>query len=107
MFTYVFLFVVFGAVLQATGAPRGVLAVARRVLGTPTGGPAKMSVLASGMRGSLSGSAVANTATTGTFTIPMMKDAGFEPEVAGGIEAAASSGGALAPRESQRHADFH
>ena len=97
MFTYVFLFVVFGAVLQATGATRWVLDIARRAFGDASGGPAKMAVLASGLLGSLSGSAVANTATTGTFTIPMMKDAGFEPEVAGGIEAAASSGGALVP----------
>jgi TRAP transporter 4TM/12TM fusion protein len=97
MFTYVFLFVVFGALLQATGATRWVLDVARRAFGRSAGGPAKMAVLSSGMLGSLSGSAVANTATTGTFTIPMMKDAGFEPEVAGGVEAAASSGGALIP----------
>ena len=97
MFTYVFLFVVFGALLHATGATRWVLDVARRAFGKTAGGPAKMAVLASGMLGSLSGSAVANVATTGTFTIPMMKDAGFEPEVAGGIEAAASTGGALIP----------
>jgi TRAP transporter 4TM/12TM fusion protein len=97
MFTYVFLFVVFGSVLQATGATRWVLDVARRLFGKATGGPAKIAVLSSGLLGSLSGSAVANTATTGTFTIPMMKDAGFEPEVAGGVEAAASSGGALVP----------
>jgi len=97
MFTYVFLFVAFGAVLQATGATRWVLDIARRAFGDSVGGPAKMAVLASGMMGSLSGSAVANVATTGTFTIPLMKDAGFEPEVAGGVEAAASSGGALMP----------
>ena len=56
-----------------------------------------MAVISSGMMGSLSGSAVANTATTGTFTIPLMRSTGFRPTVAGGIEAAASSGGALVP----------
>lgn len=97
MFVYVFLFVLFGAVLKATGATGFILDFAQRVLGHTPGGPAKVAVLASGLMGSLSGSAVANTATTGTFTIPLMKRAGFTPEVAGGIEAAASSGGALMP----------
>ncbi len=97
MFTYVFLFVLFGAVLAGTGATRYVLSLARRLFGTSAGGPAKVAVLSSGMMGSLSGSAVANTATTGTFTIPLMRRAGFQPPIAGGIEAAASSGGALVP----------
>ena len=97
MFTYVFLFVVLGSMLEATGATRYVLEASRRLLGRTEGAPAKIAVLASGLLGSLSGSAVANTATTGTFTIPMMRDAGFRREVAGGIEAAASSGGALVP----------
>ncbi|MHC4772668.1 MAG: TRAP transporter large permease subunit, partial [Planctomycetota bacterium] len=69
----------------------------RRLFRNSTGGPAKVAVLSSGMMGSLSGSAVANTATTGTFTIPMMKSSGFKPELAAGVEAAASSGGALMP----------
>jgi TRAP transporter 4TM/12TM fusion protein len=97
MFTYVFLFVLFGAVLEATGTTHAVVELARRLFRKSVGGPAKVAVLSSGMMGSLSGSAVANTATTGTFTIPMMRGAGFSRELAGGIEAAASSGGALVP----------
>ncbi|MCP5115236.1 MAG: TRAP transporter large permease subunit, partial [bacterium] len=88
MFTYVFLFVVFGAFLEATGATRFIIDAARRLFGASAGGPAKVSVLSSGLMGSLSGSAVANTATTGTFTIPLMRSAGFSPHVAAGIEAA-------------------
>jgi len=97
MFTYVFLFVVFGAVLQATGATQFIIDFAQRILGGSPGGPAKVAVLSSGLMGSLSGSAVANTATTGTFTIPLMRSSGFRPETAAGVEAAASSGGALVP----------
>ena len=97
MFTYVFLFVLFGALLERTGATNYVLDLAGRVFGSSTGAPAKVAVLSSGLMGSLSGSAVANTATTGTFTIPLMKRAGFQPAIAGGIEAAASAGGALVP----------
>ena len=97
MFTYVFLFVIFGAFLQATGATRFIIEFAQSVFGASLGGPAKVAVLSSGLMGSLSGSAVANTATTGTFTIPMMRSAGFDPTTAAGIQAAASSGGALMP----------
>ncbi len=97
MFTYVFLFVLFGTVLEETGATGYILNTARRIFRHSTGGPAKVAVISSGMMGSLSGSAVANTATTGTFTIPLMRSTGFRPTVAGGIEAAASSGGALVP----------
>ncbi|MDE2999722.1 MAG: TRAP transporter fused permease subunit [Gemmatimonadota bacterium] len=97
MFTYVFLFVLFGTTLEGTGATGYVLDAARRFFGKRTGGSAKVAVVASGIMGSLSGSAVANTATTGTFTIPMMRSAGFRPVTAGGVEAAASSGGALVP----------
>lgn len=97
MFTYVFLFVVFGALLEATGATAFIIQKARRLFGGTSGGPAKVAVLSSGLMGSLSGSAVANTATTGTFTIPLMRSAGFRPHAAAGIEAAASSGGALMP----------
>lgn len=97
MFTYVFLFVVFGAFLELTGATQFVIQYAQRLLGKTSGGPAKVSILSSGLMGSLSGSAVANTATTGTFTIPLMRSSGFKPHVAAGIEAAASSGGALVP----------
>ncbi|MEX2581601.1 MAG: TRAP transporter fused permease subunit [Verrucomicrobiales bacterium] len=97
MFTYVFLFVIFGAFLKATGATGFIIEFARRIFRRSLGGPAKVSVLSSGLMGSLSGSAVANTATTGTFTIPMMRASGYSPAMAGGIEAAASSGGALVP----------
>jgi TRAP transporter 4TM/12TM fusion protein len=97
MFTYVFLFVLFGTILEQTGATGYILNTARRLFRNSTGGSAKVAVISSGLMGSLSGSAVANTATTGTFTIPMMRSAGFRPTIAGGIEAAASSGGALVP----------
>ena len=97
MFTYVFLFVIFGALLKESGATQFIIDFAGRVFGGTPGGPAKVAVLSSGMMGSLSGSAVANTATTGTFTIPMMRSSGFKPHVAAGVEAAASSGGALVP----------
>jgi len=97
MFKYVFLFVLFGALLEQTGATAYVINFARRLFRNSTGGPAKIAVLSSGMMGSLSGSAVANTAATGTFTIPLMKSSGFDADTAGGVEAAASSGGALMP----------
>lgn len=97
MFTYVFLFVLFGTLLEQTGATAYVINFAKRLFRNSTGGPAKIAVLSSGLMGSLSGSAVANTAATGTFTIPLMKSSGFDADTAGGVEAAASSGGALAP----------
>ncbi len=97
MFTYVCLFVVLGALLEATGATEFIIGSSRRLFRRSPGGPAKVAVISSGLMGSLSGSAVANTASTGTFTIPMMKSAGFSPRIAAGLEAAASSGGALVP----------
>ena len=97
MFTYVFLFVLFGALLEKTGATGYIINFTRRLFRSSVGAPAKVAVVSSGAMGSLSGSAVANTATTGTFTIPMMRSSGFKPAIAGGIEAAASSGGALVP----------
>ncbi len=97
MFTYVFPFVLFGAFLEATGATGFIIDLSARLFKRSAGGPAKVAVLSSGLMGSLSGSAVANTATTGTFTIPMMRSAGFAPHLAAGVEAAASSGGALMP----------
>ena len=97
MFRYVFLFVLFGAFLEMSGATQFIIDFAERVFGRSPGGPAKVSVLGSGLMGSLSGSAVANAVTTGTFTIPMMRNAGFKPNIAGGITAAAASGGALVP----------
>ena len=97
MLTYVFLFVIFGSVLEKTGATDFIISFATRLFGAKRGASAKVAVISSGLMGSLSGSAVANTATTGTFTIPLMRSAGFKPEHAAGIEAAASSGGALVP----------
>lgn len=97
MFRYVFLFVVFGAFLGATGATGFIIEFARKLFRNSAGAPAKVAVVSSGLMGSLSGSAVANVVTTGTFTIPMMRAARFKREIAGGIEAASSSGGALVP----------
>ncbi|MBL8892666.1 MAG: TRAP transporter fused permease subunit [Planctomycetaceae bacterium] len=97
MFRYVFLYVVFGALLQLSGATEYIIGIAVRIFGKRSGGPAKIAVIASGVMGSLSGSAVANAATTGAFTIPLMKNVGFKPHDAAGVEAAASSGGALMP----------
>ena len=97
MFAYVFLFVVFGAVLQQTGAIRFITTSARRVFLGTVGGAAKVSVVANAMMGSLSGSAVADAATTGTVTIPLMRSTGFTARAAAGITAAASSGAALVP----------
>ncbi len=94
---FVFLFVLFGAVLEASGGGALLIALADRVAGRTRGGPAKTAVVASALMGSLSGSAVANVVTTGSFTIPMMKKTGFKPHFAGAIEAAASTGGQLMP----------
>ncbi|PZD96162.1 TRAP transporter permease [Paenibacillus sambharensis] len=94
---YVFIFILFGAVLEATGAGRMFIDLALRAFGRYKGGPAKAAVVASGMLGSISGSSTANAVTTGTFTIPLMKKVGFKPHVAGGIEVAASSSGQLLP----------
>ena len=97
MFAYVFLFVVFGAALQQTGAIRFITTSARRVFRGTVGGAAKVSVVANAMMGSLSGSAVAGAATTGTLTIPLMESTGFSARAAAAITAAASSGAALVP----------
>ncbi len=97
MFKYVFLFVVFGSFLEMSGATQFIIDFATKTFGRVRGGPAMISVMASGLMGSLSGSAVANAVTTGTFTIPMMRSARFPNQIAGGITAAAASGGALVP----------
>ena len=97
MFKYVFLFVVFGSFLEMSGATQFIIDFATKTFGRIRGGPAMVSVMASGLMGSLSGSAVANAVTTGTFTIPMMRSARFPNHIAGGITAAAASGGALVP----------
>lgn len=93
----VFIFVLFGAFLQVTGAGQFFIDAAFAVAGKYRGGPAKASVLASAALGSISGSAIANTVTTGALTIPMMKRLGYKPEQAAGIEAAASTGGQIMP----------
>jgi len=95
--TFVFIFVLFGAFLEKTGGGNFFIDLAYAVAGRYRGGPAKTAVVASGFMGSVSGSAVANVVTTGTFTIPMMKKIGYKPHVAGAIEAAASTGGQLMP----------
>ena len=94
---FVYLFVLFGAVLEVAGGGALLIALANKVAGNTRGGPAKTAAVASAFMGSLSGSAVANVVTTGTFTIPLMKRAGFRPFFAGAIEAAASTGGQLMP----------
>ncbi|RED13895.1 TRAP transporter permease [Pontivivens insulae] len=95
--TYVFLFIIFGAFLIRSGAGEFVINLARAVAGRMVGGPGIVAVIASGLTGTISGSAVANTASTGVITIPLMKRAGFNPKFAGGVEAAASTGGQLMP----------
>ncbi len=95
--TYVILFVIFGAFLEKSGAQRVFIDFPLAAVGHRIGGPGKVSVIASGLFGSISGSAIANTVSTGAFTVPMMKKAGFRPHVAGGIEPAASLGGMFMP----------
>ena len=95
--TYILLFVLFGAFLEKSGAQRFFIDFPLAAVGHKIGGPAKVAVIASGLFGSISGSAIANTVSTGSFTIPMMKKAGFAPHVAGAIEPAASIGGMFMP----------
>jgi len=94
---FVFLFVLFGALLDKAGAGEYFINLAFAMLGKYRGGPAKASVVASGFTGIISGSSIANTVTTGTFTIPLMKKAGFRPEQAGAVEVASSTNGQLMP----------
>ena len=95
--TFVYVFVLFGAFLESTGAGNFFIDLAHALTGRFSGGPAKTAVVASGFMGSVSGSAVGNVVATGSFTIPMMKSVGYKPHVAGAIEAAASTGGQLMP----------
>ncbi|MEE9357847.1 MAG: TRAP transporter large permease subunit [Sedimenticolaceae bacterium] len=96
--TYILLFVFFGAFLKKCGAQKFFIDFPLAAFGHKVGGPAKVAVVASGgLFGSISGSAIANTVSTGSFTIPMMKKAGFKPHVAGAIEPAASIGGMFMP----------
>jgi len=94
---FVFLFVLFGSLLDKAGAGEYFINLAFALLGKFRGGPAKASVVASGFAGIMSGSSIANTVTTGTFTIPLMKKTGFRPEQAGAVEVAASTNGQLMP----------
>ncbi len=95
--SFVFLFILFGAVLNKTGMGKFFIDVAMAIAGHSTGGPAKVAVIASGFMGSINGSSVANTVTTGSFTIPLMKSIGYRKDFAGAVEAAASTGGQILP----------
>jgi TRAP transporter 4TM/12TM fusion protein len=93
----VLVFIVFGAILQRSGAGEVLLRLASAVTGRFSGGPAHAAVAASALFGSLSGTAIANVVSTGVFTIPVIKKVGFKPSFAGGVEAAASTGGQIMP----------
>ncbi len=95
--TVVFIFILFGAFLEVTGAGKFFIDLAYSLAGRQRGGPAKAAVIASGFLGSISGSAIANVVTSGAFTIPLMKKLGYKPREAGGIETAASTGGQIMP----------
>ena len=95
--SFVFIFILFGTFLEVTGGGKFFIDIAYSIAGRQRGGPAKASVIASAMMGSISGSAIANVMTTGAFTIPLMKRLGYKPHEAGGIEAAASTGGQIMP----------
>ena len=91
------MFVIFGSILQASGAGQAFIDVAFSLFGRIRGGPAKVAVVSSAMFGSISGSAIANVVATGTFTIPLMKKVGYQPAYAGAVEAVASTGGQIMP----------
>lgn len=95
--TFVFLFILFGAFLEKSGTGEFFIDLSKAMVGHMRGGPAKMAVVASGMFGTISGSAVANVVTTGTFTIPLMKRLGYTKDFAGAVEAVASTGGQFMP----------
>lgn len=95
--TFIFMFILFGAFLSHSGGARFFNDLALALTGRTPGGPAKMAIFASGLLGTINGSSIANVATTGAFTIPLMKETGYTPEEAGAIEACASTGGQLMP----------
>jgi TRAP transporter 4TM/12TM fusion protein len=95
--TYIFLFILFGAFLTETGMAKFFNSLSMAVAGGSPGGPAKVAVFASGLLGMINGSAVANVATIGAFTIPLMKSIGYRPHFAGAVEAVASTGGQIMP----------
>ena len=96
-YTYIVLFIIFGAFLERTGIANFFINLANRIAGWSSGGPAKVAVISSALCGMVSGSSVGNTVTTGSVTIPMMKKTGYKPEFAGAVEAAASTGGQIMP----------
>ncbi len=95
--TFIFLFILFGAFLERTGIGQFFIDIANSLAGKATGGPAKVAVIASALQGTITGSSVANTVSSGSFTIPMMKKMGYRPEFAAAVEAAASTGGQIMP----------
>ena len=95
--TFIFLFILFGAFLERTGIGKLFIDIADSIAGWASGGPAKVAVITSALEGTVSGSSVANTVGSGSFTIPMMKKLGYRPEFAGAVEAAASTGGQIMP----------
>lgn len=95
--SYIFLFILFGTIMNKCGMGRFFNDLALAFAGSTKGGPAKVAVIASGLLGSINGSAVANVVTTGTFTIPLMKKSGYSKEFAGAVESSASVGGQLLP----------
>ncbi len=94
---FIYIFILFGAFLEMSGAGRWFIDLAYSVTGTREGGPAKASVVSSGFMGMLSGSSIANTVTTGAFTIPLMKRSGYTPDFSGAVESSSSSGGQMLP----------
>ena len=96
-YTYIVLFIIFGAFLERTNIANFFIAFANRIAGWSSGGPAKVAVISSALCGMVSGSSVGNTVTTGSITIPMMKRTGYRPEFAGAVEATASTGGQIMP----------
>lgn len=95
--TFIFLFILFGALLERTGIGQFFIDVCNAIAGGASGGPAKVAVLSSALLGTVSGSSVSNTVGSGSFTIPMMKKLGYKGEFAGAVEASASTGGQLMP----------
>lgn len=94
---FIYIFILFGAFLEMSGAGKWFIDLAYAATGRRRGGPAKASIIASGFMGTISGSSIANTVTTGAFTIPLMKRSGYSPEFSGAVEASASSGGQILP----------
>lgn len=95
--TFVFMFILFGSILEKTGIGKFIIDLSLALAGWSTGGPAKVAVVSSGLMGTVSGSSVANVCTTGMFTIPLMKSVGYEPYFAGAVEAVSSTGGQIMP----------